>query len=171
MKPGTTYYYRLTVYINGKWYQTGVNSFTTTSVKPGTPKIRIANGSSTIGIGDAATVLWDGTSNTDSYTITIKNPSGSVVKTQTGIKGTTQVFNCFSSSGIYTATISSVNGAGSTAGNTVNIEVKPNVTVTFYDTVSQKNISQVTVPYGHAADAPKTPVQEHSIIKRSHLYG
>lgn len=159
LKPGTTYYYRLTVYISGKWYQTGVNSFTTTATKPGKPTLRVASGSTNIGIGDQATVLWDGTSNTDSYTITIKNPSGSVVKTQTGIKGTTQAFNCFSTAGTYTATISSVNGAGTTPGNTVNIVVHPNCTVTFYDTISKKNIAQVTVPYGHAANAPKNPTQ------------
>ncbi len=167
LKPGKTYYIKFAVKLaSKKWIQSGVKSFTTTSVKPGTPKLRVSNGSSTIGIGDQATVLWDGTSNTDSYTLKIKAPSGTVIKTKTGIKGTTDVLNYFNSAGTYSVEISSVNGAGTTVGNTVEIEVKPNVTVTFFDTISNQNIAQVTVPYGHAADAPKTPVQEgHTFTK------
>ncbi|MBQ8688095.1 MAG: peptidoglycan DD-metalloendopeptidase family protein [Ruminococcus sp.] len=164
--PNTTYYYRLTVMIGGKWYQTGVMSFKTGSSKPGEPVLRIAKDNDVLGIGDQATVLWDGVTGADSYTLTVTDEAQNVVQTKKNVTGTTCVLDGFAAAGIYQITIAAVNGAGSTTGNTVSITVNPNVNVTFYDTISESNIAVVSVPYGHGANAPKNPVHDgHTFFK------
>lgn len=166
LKPGTTYYYKALACIGGKWYQSGVTSFTTDCVAPAAPTIRVAEDSRTIGIGDQATVLWDGVSGADTYNITVTDAEGNTVQEKTGITGATCVLDAFTADGVYNVTATAVNGAGSTAGNTAEITVMPNSSVTFYDTIGEKEIAVVSVPYGHSADPPKNPVQDgHTFSK------
>lgn len=166
LKPGTTYYYKALAYIGGKWYQSNVTAFTTDCVVPAAPTVRIAEDSRTIGIGDQATVLWDGVSGADTYNITVTDAEGTTVQEKTGITGATCVLDAFKADGVYSVTATAVNGAGSTAGNTAEITVMPNSSVTFYDTIGEKEIAVVSVPYGHSANPPKNPVQDgHTFSK------
>ncbi|MGN0592911.1 MAG: InlB B-repeat-containing protein [Ruminococcus sp.] len=162
----TTYYYKVAVMIGGTWYQTGVNSFTTANVKPNAPTLRIASGNEVVGIGDQVTVLWDAVNGAESYTITVQDDAQNIIQEQSGITGTTCVLDGVDTAGTYQVTISAVNSAGAQAGNTAILTVNPNVNVTFYDTIGETEIAVVSVPYGHAASAPKNPVHEgHTFSK------
>ena len=166
LTPDTTYYYRAAVKIGDGWYQSVVKTFKTAADKPVAPTLRVASGSEKIGIEGRATLLWDGAKGAESYTITLKNPSGQIVQTKSDIAGTTCVLEGFNEAGVYKATISAVNGAGSTTGNTVDITVMDDVIVTFFDTISKEAIATDIVHYGCSASAPKNPVQQgHTFSK------
>ncbi len=166
LTPNTTYYYKATAYIYGKWYQSGVMSFKTANQKPGAPSIKMAKGSEMLGVGDTPTVLWSGASYADSYNLTVKNSSGSVVQSKTKLKGTTYVLGAIKEPGEYTVSISATNVAGTTNGNSASFTIKPNVNVTFYDTIAQTTIDKVSVAYGHGATAVKPPIHEgHTFSK------
>ena len=166
LKPNTTYYYKVTVKIGDAWYSSGVQSFKTSADKPSAPTLRVASGSERIGIEGRATLLWDGAKGAESYTITLTNPAGMVYQTKGDIVGTTCVMEGFTEAGVYTATITAENGAGSTTGNTVDITVMDDVTVKFFDTISNEEISTDIVHYGESANAPKNPVQQgHTFSK------
>ena len=166
LKPDTTYYYKVTVKIGDVWYSSGVQSFKTSADKPAAPTLRVASGSEKIGIEGRATLLWDGAKGAESYTITLTNPAGMVYQTKGDIVGTTCVMEGFTEAGVYTATITAENGAGSTTGNTVDITVMDDVTVKFFDTISNEVIATDIVHYGGSASAPKNPVQQgHTFSK------
>ena len=166
LTPNTTYYYRAAVKIGGNWYQSVVKTFKTSADKPAAPTLRVASGSEKIGIDGRATLLWDGVKGAESYTITLKKPDGMVYQTKEDIVGTTCVMEGFTEAGVYTVTITAVNGAGSTIGNTVEITVMDDVTVTFFDTISEDVIATDIVHYGESASAPKNPVQQgHTFSK------
>ena len=166
LEANTTYYYKATVKIGSKWYESGVYSFTTANVLPSAPTIRVSKDSQKIGIGDQATLLWDAVDNAESYNVVIKNSSGSVVQTKNNITGLTCVLDGFETADTYTAHISAVNSAGTTEGFSAAFTVMPNVTVTFYDPVGGNTIETRTVPYGHSASAPRNPHQEgHTFSK------
>ncbi len=166
LKPNTTYYYKALVCIGGKWYQSAVTPFTTTNVLPGSPVIRVAEESKVIGIGDQATLLWDQATGAETYNITVIDAEGNEIQKQTAVTGSTCVLNAFEKDGTYTASVEAVNGAGVTKGGSVEIVVMPNLNVTFVDTIDSKEIAVISVPYGHAANPPKNPVQDgHTFSK------
>lgn len=157
LKPNTTYYYFVVAKIGDAFYQSSVKSFKTTNKLPDSANLRISRDSMITGIGDSVSLLWDATSNTDTYTIQIKNESGELVQEKTKIKGSTFSMDPLTESGIYTATIYSVNEVGTKEGTSAEFTVEPNRLVRFYDTVSDEVIYEESVPYGHNANAPKAP--------------
>ena len=157
LKPNTTYYYKVTVSINGKWYSTGVQSFKTTNYLPDAASLRVSRDSQVVGVGDSITLLWDSTKNTDTYSIEVKDVNGITVQKKTNIKGLTYTLDPISESGAYTATITSVNAVGEKFGTSAEFTVEPNRLVRFYDTISDEMIYEESVPYGHSANAPKAP--------------
>lgn len=159
LSPNTTYYYKATVCINGKWYESSVGSFKTAANKPGVTTVRISSSTQKVGRGDQVTVIWDAASNAESYNVSVKNSSGTLVQHKSGVKGLTCVLNGLSSAGTYTVTVDAVNGAGSTTGESTTFVVMPDVTVKFYDTISQKVIRTQSVAWGHNATAPANPTQ------------
>ncbi len=166
LEPNTTYYYKATVKIGSKWYQSGVYSFTTAKVLPAAPSVNVSSASLKIGIGDQATVLWDAAAGAESYSIVVKNSRGSLMQVKNNIKGTTCVLDGLNAADTYTVYIKATNSAGTTEGKSATFTVMPNVTVTFYDPVGKKVIDTRTVSYGHSASAPKNPQQEgHTFSK------
>lgn len=157
LKPNTTYYYKVTVSINGKWYSTGVQSFKTTNYLPDATSLRVSRDSQVVGVGDSITLLWDSTKNTDTYSIEVKDVNGITVQKKTNIRGLTYTIDPISESGAYTATITSVNAVGRKVGTSAEFTVEPNRLVRFYDTVSDEVIYEESIPYGHSANAPKAP--------------
>lgn len=158
----TTYYYKFVVKIGGRWYQSGVKSFKTGQTKPGTATLNVSSGYSDIGIGDTATVNWNSSSGTDSYTLRLYNSAGTKVYEKTGIKSNTFTYpsSCFAKAGTYTAEIVSVNSYSSTVGSSKpKITVHNNVNVTFYDTITNTDIITQSVVYGHDATPPENPSQ------------
>lgn len=171
LKPSTTYYYKATVSINGKWYESNVGSFKTAANKPGVTTIRVSSSTQKVGCGDQITVLWDAASGAESYNVLVKNSTGTVVQNKTGVKGLTCVLNGLSSAGTYTVSVDAVNGAGSTPGKSATFVVMPDVTVKFYDTISQKVIRTQSVIWGHNATAPANPSQPgHTFSKWDKSY-
>lgn len=163
LTPGTTYYIKIICKIDGKWYQSAVTSFTTKSVLPSKATLKVSKGSDNIGLGDQATLLWDAANLADSYNISVTGP---VSFSKTGIKASPVVLDGFTKVGEYTATITSVNGAGTTVGSSVTINVLPNQQVTYYDTVAETVIDTLDIAHGKTADAPKPPVLEgHTFSK------
>ncbi len=166
LKPGTTYYYKATVCINGKWYESTVGSFKTAANKPGVVTTRISGASQKVGISDQITILWDAASGAESYNVSVKNSNGTLVQSKTGIKGLTCVLNGMSAAGTYTVTVDAVNDAGKTAGKSATFIVMPDVTVKFYDTIAKKVLRTQTVHWGHNATAPANPSQNgHTFSK------
>lgn len=166
LEANTTYYYKATVKIGSKWYESAVGSFTTANVLPSAPSVRVTSNSEKIGIGDQPQLIWDAVDNADSYNIVIKNSNGTVVQTKNNITGTTCVLDGFNTADTYTANIEAVNSAGTTRGISTSFAVMPNLTVDFYDPVGKNIIATCTVAYGHSAIAPKNPQQEgHTFSK------
>ena len=171
LKPNTTYYYKATVCINGKWYESVVGSFKTAANKPGVTTTRVSSNTQKVGRGDQITVLWDAASGAESYNVYVKNSNGTLVQNKTGIKGLTCVLNGISSAGTYTVTVDAVNGAGTTTGKSSTFVVMPDVTVKFYDTISEKVITTQKVVWGHNANAPANPSQPgHTFSKWDKAY-
>lgn len=164
----TTYYYKATVYIGNKWYETDVCSFKTSKTMPGASEVRVSSDSSIIGIEDQATVLWNAVEGAEKYNITVKNSSGNTIHTKSNITGTTCVLDGMSSSGVYTVEIEAVNSAGVTKGKSATFTVMPDVTVTFYDTLENKVIDSKTAHWGKGVAAPQAPQHEgHTFSKWS----
>lgn len=164
LKAGTKYYYKVVATIGGKEYSSSSSSFTTTAVKPKTTTLKVSGGEDVIGIGGQVKLFWDSASGAKSYKLTVTNPSGTS-KDYT-VNGLTYSLSDFTKSGTYKIKLSSVNEAGSTACNTVSVEVKPDVKVTFYDSVAKKNIETKTAHYGGSVVAPKPTVHEgHTFAK------
>lgn len=171
LKPNTTYYYKATVCINGKWYESAVGSFKTAANKPGVVTTRVSNATQKVGIGDQVTVLWDSVAWAESYNVSVKNSNGALVQNKSGVNGLTCVLNGLSSAGTYTVTVDAVNGAGKTTGKSTTFVVMPDVTVKFYDTISQKVIRTQKVHWGHNATAPANPSQTgHTFSKWDKSY-
>lgn len=174
LKPDTSYYYKICVKIGGRWYQSDVTSFHTGSVEPGQTVLKISGNSSDIGIGDTATVTWSAANNASAYDLRLYNSSNAVVYTKTDVQGTSFTFpsECFKTAGVYTAELTAKNSAGSKkASGTPTVTVHNNVQVTFRDPISNKAIQMQSVTYGHAASAPKTPLQTgYTFIKWDKAY-
>ncbi len=168
LSPGTTYYYKIWAVINGREYSGGVNSFRTTAVKPSASTIKTSTAD--IGLGVNPVVTWNGASYVDSYTVQLKNSNGDVVQSKAGITGTTYSFAGLNTAGTYTATVYSVNTAGSTQGNSVNITVHPNSTVRFIDVNPETNeevvVKEQSVVYGQNATAPANPSKTGYTFKK-----
>ena len=168
LSPGTTYYYKIWAVIDGREYSGGVNSFRTTAVKPSASTIKTSTAD--IGLGVNPVVTWNGASYADSYTVQLKNSNGDVVQSKAGITGTTYSFTGLNTAGTYTATVYSVNTAGSTQGNSVNITVHPNSTVRFIDVNPETNeevvVKEQSVVYGRNATAPANPSKTGYTFKR-----
>ncbi len=161
LKANTTYYYKIVVAVGGKCYQSSVGSFKTANIKPGVTSLRVAKGSSAVGRNQQVTLLWDAATLADSYTITVKNKDGQVVQTKTNVKGTTCVLDGFAANGLYKATITAHNPAGSTNGNNeAEFSVLPDREVTYYDTLGQTVVDTQNVRPGNSPKEPKAPEHE-----------
>ncbi|MBR5165152.1 MAG: InlB B-repeat-containing protein [Ruminococcus sp.] len=166
LSANTTYYYRTAAFIGGTWYLSGVGSVTTSNSVPGKTTVKVSKGSDIIGIGDQAGILWDEASNAKSYDITVKDSEGNTVQTKTGITGLSYALDGFEKEGVYTVGITAINTAGKTEGVSADITVKPDVKVSFYDSIDAEGkdiktfIETVSVHYGHNADLPKSPAHE-----------
>ena len=132
----------------------------------GKTTVKVSKGSDIIGIGDQAGILWDEASNAKSYDITVKDSEGNTVQTKTGITGLSYALDGFAKEGVYTVGITAINTAGKTEGVSADITVKPDVKVSFYDSIDAEGkdiktiIETVSVHYGHNADLPKSPAHE-----------
>lgn len=168
LSPNTTYYYKIFIKTNGSWFQSGVKSFKTKNVAPGTSALSISDNYKNIGIGDTATVSWSKSSNAKSYILNLYN-NNSLVYTKDNITGTTYAFpaSCFAKAGTYEVKLSAKNEVSTVEmQGTVNLTVHDDVTVTFVDTVSGKTIDTQKVAYGHYATAPVNPSQNgYTFIK------
>ncbi|SEK67859.1 repeat domain (List_Bact_rpt) [Ruminococcus sp. YRD2003] len=166
LQANTTYYYKVAVKVYGQWYSTGVGSVTTSNSVPGKTTVKVSKGSDIIGIGDQAGILWDEASNAKSYDIIVKDSEGNTVQTKTGITGLSYALDGFAKEGVYTVGITAINTAGKTEGVSADITVKPDVKVSFYDSIDAEGkdiktlIETVSVHYGHNADLPKSPAHE-----------
>lgn len=158
LTPGTTYYYRFWVKINGKSYYSAVSSFKTTVAAPA--KATIKTSTSNLGINDTAAFAWSAATGADSYIVKIYK-DGVIWSTSNDIKGYQYVSNKLTAAGTYQAEIISRNSAKEVVGNRVTVTVHPNVTATFKDPISGQIIkTQSNIPYGHSAIAPKAPEHE-----------
>lgn len=161
LSPNTTYYYKIFVKTNGSWFQSGVKSFKTKNIAPGTATLSIGDANKDIGIGDTATVSWSKSSNAKSYILKLYN-NNNLVYTKDGITGTTYAFpaSCFANAGTYEVKLSAKNEVSTVdMQGTVSLAVHDDVTVTFVDTVSGKTIDRQKVTFGHSATAPVNPSQ------------
>ncbi len=166
LEANATYYYKIAVKIGSSWYSVSTRKFKTAAVKPEAPVLRIAKADETIGIGTQATLLWDDVKDGEKYYIGVKNSEGTLIQSHKNIAGTTCVLKEFTEAGVYTATISAVNGAGSTEGSSVQINVLDDLTVTYFDTLSNTVIETQEVHYKGESTAPKSPVhQGHTFSK------
>lgn len=160
LKPKTKYYYRVTASIGGKWYQSGVKSFTTADTKPSTPTLSVSKGYENVGIGDNINLSWTKSSNADDYTVIVKDSAGTEISKSQNITGTVFSLKGLNKADTYSVTVTAVNKVAQTQSNTVQFTVKDDVTVKFYDTVSNSVIKTETVHYGHDAHAPALPSYE-----------
>lgn len=161
LKPNTTYYYTIFIKTNGSWFQSGVKSFKTANIAPGASTLSISDAYKNIGIGDTATVNWTVSSNANSYILKLYKDD-ILVSTKENITGTTYAFpaDCFSETGTYEVKLSAKNEVSTVdMPGTVSITVHDDVTVTFFDTVSNKVIDTQKITYGHSASAPVNPSQ------------
>lgn len=177
LKPGTTYYYRFSAYIGGKWVEAkDVYSFTTAKVAPGEAKLSIADDSSNIGIGDAPTITWKSASAAVTYSAVLYDDDGNTVQRKDNIakSATSFTFDPINEEGVYKAYLYAVNTVGKTEGKPVaTITVHPDVTVTFVDAApssfadydpqgnqTAEVLKTKTVHYGDSVDAPAIPSHE-----------
>ncbi len=161
LSPNTTYYYRIFIKTNGSWFQSGIKSFTTANIAPGKSTLSISDVYKDIGMGDTATVNWTVSSNANSYILKLYKDD-ILLYTKENIAGTTYAFpaSCFTDTGTYTVKLSAKNEVSTVdMPDTVSINVHEDVTVTFFDTVSNKTIDTQKVTYGHSATAPVNPSQ------------
>lgn len=171
LQPKKTYYYKVLVKASGKWYQSGVGSFTTKNELPAAPELTFATGKTDYAKSDSVAVTWKSVKNADSYNITVYNSDFDVVYGENGI--TSNSFSlapnseCLTSAGDYYISIAAVNAVGKTeAAGKKKFTVHEDKTVEFYDTISKQVIKTETVPYGHAATAPKmSAVTGYTFIK------
>lgn len=171
LQPDTTYYYKFCVKVNDRWYQSGVKSFKTTKSKPDATTLTVAKEYSDIGLNKSGvTASWKAAKGAEKYSLQLLNSSGQAIsgKIITDLYGTTATCpsSWFSEVGIYSVRLTAINSMGSTYSNTQQIEVHPNVRVTFYDTITQSIISQQDIPYGESADTPQIPNQKGYTFKQ-----
>lgn len=125
--------------------------------KPDAPNVKLATDVN-VPTGAIVSATWLGTADTDSYTAYLKNSSGAVVATQSGIKGYSASFTV-ADAGVYTITVSAVNSKYSTeSAPTAAFTVHAPLTVSFVDWDGRTETR--TVPYGGAAIAPDAPTRE-----------
>ncbi len=166
LKPNTTYFYKVIVKIEGKNYTSGIFKFTTANSLPSSTSVTVDSGYTDIAVGDQVKISWQEAKGAQKYNIIVKDSKGNTVQTKNNVAGLTAVLDGFKSAGSYTLQIFSVNTAGTTPGGSAVITVHPDVTVTFFDPISNQNIAVINVPYGHDADAPKNPQQKgHTFSK------
>ncbi len=161
LKPGTTYSYRIWVKISGKTYKAD-GKFTTRKDAPAKPTLNMSSAYSNIGLGDTVTVTWNKVANANNYKIKVYDSSNAQIYSKEKITGTSCTIpaTCTSKTGTYTINLYASNSYTDTkAGNSKSFTIHKNVNITFYDTISKKNISVQNKPYGHAAVAPKNPTQ------------
>ena len=171
LQPDTVYYYKFCVKINGKWHDSNVNSFKTAKTKPDSTTLTINKNYSDIGLYKAGvTATWKAAKGAEKYSLQLLNSSGQAIsgKTVTDIKGTTA--SCpsswFSEVGVYYVRLIAINSIGSTYSNTQQIEVHPNVFVTFKDSITDSVIAKKEIHYGESADTPQIPSQKGHTFKQ-----
>lgn len=125
--------------------------------KPDAPNVKLATDVN-VPTGAIVSATWLGTADTDSYTAYLKNSSGTVVATQSGIKGNSVSFTV-ADAGTYTITVAAVNSKYSTeSAPTAAFTVHAPLTVSFVDWDGRTETR--IVPYGGAAIAPDAPTRE-----------
>ena len=168
---GTTYYYKMWAVVDGKEItDDSPKSFTTTSLKPEIPTLKVASGSQEIGIESAATVNWSEVDNADYYILKLYNSEGELVHESDKVTGTKYAYPSAEEAGEYKCTISAYSDVGTKGDSeTVSYIVHPDVKVIFKDADSfvdvgddyePATISEQDVHWGCDAIKPTDP--EHN---------
>lgn len=167
LKPGTRYYYKIWANVNGGEKSGNINSFTTTSVKPDIPSLKMSASNSDLGIGDAATVNWSAVNRAVYYKLYLYNEEGELLQTSSNVTGTKYAFTALEEPGKYSACIEAYNEVGTKGKSAaVNFTVHEDVTVTFVDAkdfvdvgedYTPEILSEQKVHYGKDALVPAEP--------------
>ena len=168
---GTTYYYKMWAVVDGKEItDASPKSFTTTSLKPEIPTLKVASGSQEMGIESAATVNWNEVDNADYYILKLYDSEGNVIHESDKVTGTKYAFPASEKAGEYTCTISAYSDVGTKGeSESVSYTVHPDVKVKFIDADSFVDveddyepavISEQDVHWGSDALKPTDP--EHT---------
>ena len=165
---GTTYYYKMWAVVDGKEVtDASPKSFTTTSLKPEIPTLKVATASQEIGIEGAATVNWNEVDNADYYILKLYDSEGTLVHESDKVTGTKYAFPSAEKSGTYTCNVSAYSDVGTKGDSeSVSYTVHPDVKVIFKDAKSFKDvdddyepaiISEQDVHWGSDAVKPTDP--------------
>ena len=162
LEQNKTYYYKMSVKYAGKWYQTGVKSFTTKSTVPGDAKVTLSSAKD-IGIGDTAVLTWNAASNTKSYSVKVYNSNnvqvGSTIDNITTL-GCTVPATYFTTADTYTFKVTAKNDYGSKdLTSSPAVTVHNNVKVSFVND-DDTLIEEQTIKYNSSATLPASPVRE-----------
>lgn len=174
---GTTYYYRMYAVVDGKEItDSNLKTFTTTSVKPEIPTLKVAGESREIGIGDSADIMWNSVDNADYYYAYLYDADGNLVHKSPQIEGTKYTFPVAETDGEYSATVEAYSDVGTKGkSNEVSIKVHPDVTVVFKDAdtfvdvgddYEPSIISEQTIHWGHSANKPANPSHKGYTFKK-----
>lgn len=131
--------------------------------KPGTVTVNY-NSDKDIAAGSVINVSWNAINYADAYNAYLKKSDGTVVKTQTDIKGTSTYFTV-DDAGVYYVTVAATNSqhVGDESAPTATFTSHAPCTVTFLDWNGRTEVR--TVKYGEAATPPVTPTREGYIFK------
>lgn len=131
--------------------------------KPGTVTVNY-NSDKDIAAGSVINVSWNAINYADAYNAYLKKSDGTVVKTQTDIKGTSTYFTV-DDAGIYYVTVAATNSqhVGDESAPTATFTSHAPCTVTFLDWNGRTEVR--TVKYGEAATPPVNPTREGYIFK------
>lgn len=114
--------------------------------------------------GSIVNVSWNAINYADAYNAYLKKSDGTVVKTQTDIRGTSAYFTV-DEAGTYYITVAATNSqyVGDESAPTATFNAHGLCTVTFLDWNGRTEVRRVR--YGEAATAPLTPTREGHIFK------
>lgn len=131
--------------------------------KPGTVTVNY-NSDKDIAAGSVINVSWNAIDYADAYNAYLKKNDGTVVKTQTGIKGTSTYFTV-DDAGTYCVSVAATNSqhVGDESAPTAMFTSHAPCTVTFLDWNGRTEVR--TVKYGEAATPPVNPTREGYIFK------
>lgn len=126
--------------------------------KPGTVSLNLTS-EKDVPLGGTMSVSWSAITYADSYNAYLKKSDGTVVKTLTGIKGTSAYFT-LDEAGTYYITVAAVNSqyVGDECTASTSVVAHSPCTVTFVDWDGRTETR--TVKYGESAKAPRTPARE-----------
>ncbi len=131
----------------------------TQPVTPATPK-NISINKTEMGIGDAITATWSGSSGATKYNVNLVCTSNSVYNQSQSVGGTAASFS-IKNPGTYKVTVSASNSAGTSGSNSSgNCVVHDNVSVKYVDWENQTIGAVQSIKWGGNAIAPTAPERE-----------